>query len=148
MNVILNDQRLIKSERLIWPDLIKAIALLAIFLNHLVERIFGFPYIGNPDANWPAFQQRLAQLEPLKGFGGWNLLVNLLRYAGWFGEHGVEIFLLISGFGLTWNLLAQGNDKGLNLKRFYVRRAKRVFPLWWLAHLIFITLWVITGWGL
>jgi hypothetical protein len=41
------------NTRLIWPDLLKAIALIWIFLNHVTEQLFGYPYIANPMLNWP-----------------------------------------------------------------------------------------------
>ena len=131
-----------------WLDLIKALALAGIFLNHIVERIFGFPEIANPRLGWPPFGVRLEQLQPLTGHGFWNAPLSLLRWAGWFGEHGVELFLVVSGFGLTWGLLAKYGDRPLPLKEFYCRRAGRVYPLWWGAHLAFMALWLLTGLGL
>jgi peptidoglycan/LPS O-acetylase OafA/YrhL len=137
-----------KSQQFIWLDLVKAITLIGVFLNHVVERIFGFPEIANPHAAWPPFSVRLSQLRPLTDFGIWNVPVNLLRWTGWFGEHGVELFLIISGFGLTWGLLARYENKPLPIRDFYCRRAERIYPLWWEAHLLFMALWLLTGLGL
>jgi len=136
------------QPQFVWLDLIKAIALMGIFFNHIVERIFGYPEIANPGANWPAFSERLAQLRPLAKFGIWNTPLNLLRYAGWFGEHGVELFLVASGFGLTWGLIARHGNTSLPLRSFYRRRAERIYPLWWGTHLLFMALWLMIGWGL
>jgi peptidoglycan/LPS O-acetylase OafA/YrhL len=56
---------------------------------------------------------------------------------------GVDFFFLISGFLITYLLLAEkGRTATISLTRFYVRRALRIFPLyflivglaWWLHH--------------
>lgn len=131
-----------------WLDYIKAFALLWIFLNHIAERLFGFPYIANPGTNWPSLTERISQLLPLTGFGLWTIPFNITRYAGWFGDQGVQLFLIVSGFGLTWGLLARHQGQKLPLWPFYKRRASRIFPLWWGAHLFFVVTWLFLGWGL
>ncbi len=141
-------QRANPPKRLLWVDLLKAVALIWIFLNHLVERLFGAPYIANPFAGWPPFQERLAQLSPLTGHGFWDIPINLLRYIGWSGDQGVQLFLVTSGFGLAWGLLHSRGTQPLELKRFYIRRLERIYPQWWGAHAIFLALWLITGIGL
>ncbi|MDX1377888.1 MAG: acyltransferase, partial [Anaerolineales bacterium] len=135
-------------QRFIWVEAIKAIALLWIFLNHISEQLFGFPLIGNPLLGWPSFSERLNQLLPLVGYGVWNVPVNLLRYLGWFGDQGVQLFIIISGFGLTWGLLHRQADKPVKLLPFYRSRAERIYPLWWAVHILFIASWFVTGWGL
>lgn len=136
------------GAKLLWVDLLKAIALIWIFVNHLVEELFGYPYIANPFNGWPPLSERLAQLHPITGYGFWNIPVNILRYIGWSGDQGVQLFILISGFGLTWSLLAQNGRTRLNLLQFYLRRAKRIYPLWWGVHIIYIFAWLLTGIGL
>jgi peptidoglycan/LPS O-acetylase OafA/YrhL len=133
---------------LAWVELIKAVGLIGIFLNHLVERILDCPYIANPSQDWPPLWERIAQLKPLDGFGILDIPINLLRYIGWGGEHGVQLFLILSGFGLTWGLLSQPGDRPIPLRDFYSRRLVRIYPLWWGVHLFFIVLWVLLGFGL
>ena len=137
-----------RGRSMAWLDLIKALALAGVFLNHVVERIFGYPEIANPRLGWPPFGARLEQIGPLSGQGIWDVPVNLFRWLGWFGEHGVELFLVASGFGLAWGLLARQGSRPLDLKEFYLRRAGRIYPLWWGAHLAFMALWFLTGFGL
>lgn len=136
-----------RPRQMAWLDWIKAIAIVWIFINHLAERIFGFPYIANPNANWPSLAERVDQLRPLAGSGIWDVPLNLFRYVGWFGDQGVQLFLIASGFGLTWGLLARGEGT-LAMGRFFRRRAGRIYPIWWGAHAIFIATWIITGWGI
>ena len=48
------------------------------------------------------------------------------------GEEGVSLFFVISGFLITTILLReQSTTGGISLKRFYLRRALRIFPLYY-----------------
>lgn len=136
------------TQKFLWVEAIKAIALLWIFLNHISEQLFGYPLISNPISGWPPYSERLAQLIPLGGYGAWNIPVNILRYVGWFGDQGVQLFIIISGFGLTWGLLNRQANKPVSLIPFYRSRAERIYPLWWGVHILFIGTWFVTGWGL
>jgi peptidoglycan/LPS O-acetylase OafA/YrhL len=137
-----------KTDQLVWLDLIKAIALIWIILNHVVEQLFGYPYIANPSLYWPPFSERLGQLYPLQGHGLLDIPANLVRYLGWFGDQGVQLFLIASGFGLTWGLLKYYQATPLPLSFFYRKRVARIYPLWWGAHLLFVISAYLTGWGL
>lgn len=136
------------TQKLVWVEAIKASALVWIFINHVSEQLFGYPLIANPFAGWPPLSERVAQLNPLTGFGAWDIPVNLLRYLGWFGDQGVQLFLIASGFGLTWGLLHRQPDKPINLLPFYKSRTMRLYPLWWGVHILFMLTWFVTGWGL
>ncbi len=133
------------GQRQRWLDLVKAVAIALIFANHLAERLFGYPWVANPSAGWPPLAERIAQLRPLSGLGAWTVPANVLRYVGWAGDQGVSLFLIVSGFGLTWGLLARRAGPRLPLVDFYRRRAERVYPLWWGAHLFVIALAVLVG---
>jgi peptidoglycan/LPS O-acetylase OafA/YrhL len=137
-----------RNVRLTWVDSIKAIALLWIIINHMSERLFGAPYFANPSVNWPSFAGQIAQLRPLQGYGVLDIPLNLFRYIGWDGDLGVQLFLLVSGFGLTWGLLHRHAVSSLNLKEFYLRRAERIYPLWWGAHILFVLTFLVSGWGI
>jgi peptidoglycan/LPS O-acetylase OafA/YrhL len=130
-----------------WLDAVKGLALLWIVTNHVTERIFGSEYFGNPSATWPPLTDRIAQLAPLHGLGVMDVPLNLMRYIGWTGDDGVGLFLLASGFGLTFGLLRLGRPV-LDLLDFYRRRALRIYPLWWTAHIAFALAWLFTGWGI
>lgn len=122
------------ASRLLWLEQIKGVAIGWIVLNHISERIFGYPYIANPSAEWPPLAQRIEQLQPLSGTAVWSVAANLLRYVGWCGDQGVQLFLIAAGFGLTWSLLQRSAGERLRLRDFYRARATRIYPLWWAAH--------------
>lgn len=125
-----------KPGELAWVDRLKGAALVWIFLNHAVERIFGFPYMANPTADWPPLGDRVAQLAPTTGNGLWDIPLNALRYVGWTGDQGVQLFLIVSGFALTWGVLNRNGEQSLQAFDFYRRRLARIYPLWWGAHIL------------
>jgi peptidoglycan/LPS O-acetylase OafA/YrhL len=48
------------------------------------------------------------------------------------GEMGVSVFFVLSGFLITYLLLNELNaTKGINIKHFYIRRALRIWPLYY-----------------
>ena len=134
-------------SRLSWVDTIRVIALIWIVLNHISEQLFGFPYFGNPTFDWPAFGEQLQQLVPLSAYGWGNVPVNILRYVGWLGDQGVGLFLILSGFGLTWRSLSRDANTSINLRRFWTGRGCRIFPLWWGAHTALLILGIFAGLG-
>jgi peptidoglycan/LPS O-acetylase OafA/YrhL len=132
----------------IWIDGIKGIAILGIFLNHIVEPLIDAPMIGFPSANWGSLSDRLAQLQPIS-FGIWTIPLNLLRYFGWMGNYGVALFIIASGFGLVTSQLCQiQRGTPVSNSQFWLNRCERIYPMWLLIHVICIVSWLITGWGL
>jgi peptidoglycan/LPS O-acetylase OafA/YrhL len=134
-----------ENYQLEWIDLVKGVALLWIFLNHTVERIFGAPFFANPSSGWPAMEDRISQLAPVKVDGLWGGLLNITRWVGWSGDEGVQLFLLVSGFGLTWGLLKTMAGSRLSLREFYAKRLMRIYPPWWIAHLVALPVMIILG---
>ncbi|MGA2034925.1 MAG: acyltransferase family protein [Thermoguttaceae bacterium] len=136
-------------ERLRWVEWLKAGALVWIFLGHAAERLCGSPYFGNPAHDWPPLAERLAQLRPISGHGMvGDLAANALRYVGWLGDQGVSVFLILSGFGLAWGCLARWGAAPPHRGDFFRRRAMRLLPLWWVAHLCLLFPLAVLGWRL
>ena len=62
------------------------------------------------------------------------------------GAHGVLIFFVLSGFLITW-LLLQEHDRNcaISLGDFYVRRARRILPAFFVSSLLAIVIWTACG---
>ena len=106
-------------------------ALFAILLNHLVEEFGSGPWFTNPSDNWPDFVARITNIYPTK----FPFPISLVQFLGWLGDSGPGVFILISGFGLTWGAMSKG-EQSILLRRFYKRRLVRIFPLYLTIHLL------------
>ena len=127
-----------RTPQFAWIDRLKAIAIIWIFLNHLAEHLFGGPSLANPSANWPSLDERIRQLAPLRGQGLSAFLSNLLRYVGWGVDMaGVQLFIIVSGFGLAWSLVNDPNSGEFSVLHFYKRRLARIYPEWVIVHCLF-----------
>ncbi|MGG5208975.1 acyltransferase family protein [Chryseobacterium sp. MIQD13] len=73
------------------------------------------------------------------------------KYTSYFIEHlgknGVHLFFVLSGFLITYLLLSEKQKSGyINLKKFYLRRIFRIWPLYYIIFLIsFILIPVLAG---
>lgn len=72
---------------------------------------------------------------------------SLKPYSGclWNGNLGVSVFFVISGFLITWLLLAeQGKTGAINLLAFYKRRVLRIFPVFYafLLTVLLMSIWL------
>ncbi len=105
----------------------------------------------------PALAARLAapQLPALNGVRAIAVLLVILYHFGFEaipGPLGVLIFFVLSGFLITWLLLAEDEETGgVSLARFYLRRALRIFPAFYAFFLLSAAALTVTGrelpWG-
>lgn len=51
----------------------------------------------------------------------------------WFGWQGVHVFIVLSGFGLTYSCLKRDSD--ISWKKWYVKRFRKVLPSYWMVCL-------------
>lgn len=78
-----------------------------------------------------SFPNILSLLDFCKGLAiVWVFLFHYQKT--WFGWQGVHIFIVLSGFGLTYSCLSK---ESISWKHWYVRRAERVLPAYWLVVL-------------
>ncbi len=116
-----------------WLAPVKALALLAILLNHLVEEFGPGAWFTNPSAHWPDFPTRLTHLFP----NGFPSPVSCIQFTGWLGDSAPGVFIFASGLGLTWSMLHKQKEESA-VPAFFRRRAIRIYPLYITMHLIFL----------
>lgn len=84
----------------------------------------------------------------LDGLRGYAVLSVILFHCGilYWGWLGVQLFFALSGFLITLSLFS-GKEKSfkLYLKNFYVRRALRIFPLYFLFLFIVFIISLVVG---
>ena len=77
----------------------------------------------------------ICHIEQWKGLNG--LHRSLLPFFDKIGSLGVTLFFVLSGFLITYLLLTEKQDKGtINVKKFYLRRVFRIWPLYYLIIII------------
>jgi len=80
-----------------------------------------------------AFVVILHHLEQIKLFYGIPSLFYRVRFFKVVGELGVTLFFVLSGFLITYLLLAEKDQfKTIDVGKFYIRRVLRIWPLYYL----------------
>ena len=87
------------------------------------------------------FQQRprFGSLDGLRCIGILAVIWGHTTGKLWIGAVGVDLFFVISGFLITTLLLREGRSAGgVSLRKFYVRRALRIFPVYYGVLAIYV----------
>ena len=121
-------------KKLVSIDIIRSIMILWIFITHYYESFFEGAAFGNPRQNWPSLGERFSQLLPIS-FERFSISGNIFRYIALLGDQGVQVFILISGFVLTYSFLDSGKKKNRLIFPFYKKRILRIYPAWVLCHI-------------
>jgi peptidoglycan/LPS O-acetylase OafA/YrhL len=91
----------------------------------------------------------IAQLDGLRGISILMVLTVHVYAPGWHdlqGGYGVTVFFVLSGFLITRLLLREERDTGsVSLPTFYIRRAFRLLPLYYLVLGVYCVLILIIG---
>lgn len=67
------------------------------------------------------------------------------NHGGWFfASYGVTIFFTLSGFLITFLLLKENEKQIIDIKKFYVRRILRIWPIYYLYLIIALIILVIS----
>ena len=107
-----------KKERLFYLDFVRALAAIAIIVTHY-NAIF------------------LYSTPPITSC----YVIDAHVFNIYIGSFGVSLFLIISGAALGYVY-----DGNINLKRFYWKRFKTLFPMFWLSYLVaFLWIYIYKG---
>jgi len=126
--------------RLDWLDGMKGISILWIVFFH------AFNFLGGRDGRFPSPLSQgyaakfWAECAPASAMGEVRCGVEAFA-AGvpQLGFHAVAVFIVLSGFGLTYSLARTGGPPN-GWIRWYHSRLLRLFPMYWLAHLVYLVL--------
>jgi len=126
------------AGRLDWLDSTRGLSILWIACFHFLIAYDTGRY------PWPvSFSSLAAFVEKCSGLPGRGCLSCAAEgaVAGLFqrGPHAVGVFLALSGFGLAFSLarVETGFPEG-GWRRWYWARLVRLFPMYWLAHLVYL----------
>lgn len=122
--------------RLDWLDGTKGIAILWIVFFHF------FATYEDGRLPWPLAPDYFASYEKIwapESLGSWALCVGsaVLAAVALLGFHGVAVFLVLSGFGLSYSLTRTGRP-AIAWPAWYRSRLIRLLPMYWVAHLVYL----------
>jgi peptidoglycan/LPS O-acetylase OafA/YrhL len=123
------------KARFWWLDGIKGVSILWIVFFHFFSTFdSGIPWVFDPKF-FPSVVAACSQGSILTALGviGKSLFVAVTNLA----FHAVGVFLVASGFGLTYSLAKTGGPKE-GWGKWYLQRVVRLFPMYWVAHLVFL----------
>lgn len=124
------------SVRLSWLDGMKGISILWIVFFHFFNT-YEDGYYPSPikTGYFSSFIEQCAPASTLDTLGcvGQAIFVATIQL----GFHPVAVFIILSGFGLAYSLAKTGDPQG-GWTGWYRGRLLRLFPMYWLAHLLYL----------
>ncbi|MDR3569192.1 MAG: acyltransferase [Syntrophobacteraceae bacterium] len=125
-----------KGMRFEWLDSVKGMAVLWIALYHCLLSY------GSEKLPWPITIDSLSATMRTGAPGSslaelFHGIATVIAAIIQRGPQAVGVFILFSGFGLTYSLVKRGASKA-PWPTWYRRRLTRLFPVYWVAHLIFL----------
>lgn len=123
------------KSRFWWLDGVKGVSILwIVFFHFFANYDSGLPWV--LDRKFiPKVLAECSQGSILDTLGiiGKALFVGITNLA----FHSVGVFLVASGFGLAYSLSKSGGPKA-GWGDWYLQRVVRLFPMYWVAHLLFV----------
>jgi peptidoglycan/LPS O-acetylase OafA/YrhL len=84
-----------------------------------------------------AFLVIIHHIEQFKSLYKMDNYLETVAFIGLFGKLGVVLFFVLSGFLITYLLLAEEDSfKTISIRKFYIRRILRIWPLYYLILLL------------
>lgn len=124
------------GQRLRWLDGIKGLAILWIAYFHCFET-YNNRRLPSPLGS-DYFARFLHQAAPIGSFAT-ALSIGKAAFAAiaGVGFHAVGVFIVMSGFGLSYSLARTGGPRD-GWRGWYRSRIVRLFPVYWAAHLLYL----------
>ncbi len=123
--------------RLAWVDVTKGIAILWIVFFHFF-RAYGEDRYPNVlgDGFFSHFLSRCPSYSFLSTVGCTveSVFVGVTQL----GFHAVGVFIILSGFGLTYSLAGRDDGPRGGWGDWYRKRLLRIYPMYWVAHLVYL----------
>ena len=125
-----------RAVRVLWIDGVKGISILWIAYFHLFLTYADKRYPWGLDKHY--FASFIARCAPESAVGIVGCIAKGIFVAfSQFGFHAVGVFLVMSGFGLTYSLAKTGEPEA-GWAGWYRARVLRLFPMYWVAHVIYL----------
>ncbi|HVN90518.1 MAG TPA: acyltransferase [Candidatus Binataceae bacterium] len=122
--------------RLRWLDGIKGLSILWIAYFHCYEAYINKGLPSPLDADY--FARLIHQLNPQSAIEYVAAIVEGIYAAvAGVGFHAVGVFIVMSGFGLSFSL-ARMDGPPNGWRAWYASRVVRLFPMYWAAHLVYL----------
>src|SRR5437870_5576653 len=113
-------------KRLLWLDVAKGLAILAVVYFHFFRTYFEHGSL--PPADWSSLAAGAITLLKL----AW------LKVSG-LGFHAVGVFIILSGWALMQSTARRAVAGPVSWGAWYRARLLRLYPMYWVAHLIYLT---------
>ncbi len=127
-----------RAVRVLWIDGVKGISILWIAYFHLFLTYTNKRFPWGLDKHY--FASFIARCAPESAVGFFGCVAKGIFVAfSQFGFHAVGVFLVMSGFGLTYSLAKTGEPEA-GWTGWYRARVLRLFPMYWVAHVIYLVL--------
>jgi peptidoglycan/LPS O-acetylase OafA/YrhL len=112
-------------KRLLWLDVAKGLAILVVVYFHFFRTYFEHGALPPPD--WSSFAAGLTTF----------LGVAWVKISG-LGFHAVGVFIILSGWALMQSTVRRAERGGLSWGEWYRARLFRLYPMYWMAHLVYL----------
>src|SRR5437763_2154341 len=113
-------------KRLLWLDVAKGLTILVVVYFHFFRTYFEHRIL--PPADWHSFAAGAATI--LKYI--WVKLSGL-------GFHAVGVFIILSGWVLMQSTASRAAKGPVSWTAWYRARFLRLYPMYWVAHLVYLT---------
>ena len=112
-------------KRLVWIDISKGLAILFVAYFHFVSTYFQHGVLPSPD--WSNLTESVLTILRLI----WSKVSGL-------GFHAVGVFIILSGWTLMQSTMRRAESGGIAWGGWYGARFLRLYPMYWVAHLVYL----------